>query len=87
MSMCCEANMSKKPVYIYEFAGALRESDKKLHQQLYARNLAKPFSEFLEKGIAHWDYEPLDTAGEIAKEALKRWRERGRQVGSGQHTK
>lgn len=81
-SMCCDANTSKKPVYIYDFDGALRESDKDLHQQLYARNLAKPFSEFLEHGIVPWKYEPLDTAGDIAKEALKLWREQQKKQSS-----
>lgn len=73
-SMCSEANMSRKPVYIYAPDGT-REIDAKLHQQLYARNLAKPFYEFLEKGIVHWEYEPLDTADDIAREALKRFQE------------
>ena len=92
MSMCCEANQAftrnqneeiiRTPVYIYDFDGKLRESDKALHEQLYNHKLkdgtpnpvAKPFSEFLEKGIEKWEYEPLDTAGDIAREALTRWR-------------
>ena len=72
--MCCEANMSHKPVYIYTPEGT-RGMDADLHHQLYDRNVAKPFSEFLEHGIVHWEYEPLDTAGDIAKEALKRFQE------------
>lgn len=82
-SMCSEANMSKKPVYIYAPDGT-REIDNKLHEQLYSYKLkdgvpnplAKPFSEFIAKGIEPWDYEPLDTASDIAKEALKRWQEK-----------
>lgn len=75
MSMCCEANMSRKPVYIYAPEGT-RKDDARLHQQLYDRNLAKPFADFIEKGIEPWKYEPLDTAGDIAKEALKQWQDR-----------
>ena len=74
-SMCNEVNASCKPVYVYDFGEKLMENYRKYHTTLYDRNVAKPFSKFLEKGIVPWDYEPLDTAGDIAKEALKRWRE------------
>jgi hypothetical protein len=79
-SMCSDANKSKKPVYIYDFNSEVSEYDMEFHQQLYARNVAQPFSEFMEHGIVPWEYEPLDTAGEIAREALKRWRAKQQQT-------
>lgn len=75
-SMCNEVNTSRKPVYIYDFGEKLIENYRKYHATLYDRGVTKPFSEFMEKDIEHWDYEPLDTTGEIAKETLKRLRER-----------
>ncbi|MDX1974382.1 MAG: ELM1/GtrOC1 family putative glycosyltransferase [Rickettsiales bacterium] len=74
MSMCCEANMSEKPVYIYGFEEN-RVGIRKLHERLYSHNLAKPFQALLDHGIEHWDYTPLDTAGFVAEEAIRRWRE------------
>lgn len=73
MSMCCEANISRKPVYICSF-DTLRKGFSILHKQLYEHDLAKPFQTFLDEGIVPWEYEPLDTAGFIAQEAISRWK-------------
>ncbi|MFZ4540962.1 MAG: ELM1/GtrOC1 family putative glycosyltransferase [Rickettsiales bacterium] len=71
MSMCCEANASKKPVYIYSFDG-VRAGLRNLHTQLYRHHLAKPFKELIEKGVEPWAYTPLDAAGFVAEEAITR---------------
>jgi mitochondrial fission protein ELM1 len=78
MTMCCEANASKKPVYIYAPEGGTRRGDSRLHTQLYERNVAKPFKSLAEDGLVPWTYTTLDTAGIIASRALARWQDRNK---------
>lgn len=68
MSMCSEASATGKPTYIYAPDDRTRAGDKALHENLYKINLARPFNGELEK----WDFEPLDTPGQIAEEIKKR---------------
>jgi len=72
-SMCCEANMSRQPVYIYK-PEELKHYEKE-RQKLYELGVAKPFLEFEEKGIEKWNYEPLDIAGEMAKKVREMLKE------------
>jgi mitochondrial fission protein ELM1/D-arabinose 5-phosphate isomerase GutQ len=76
VSMCCEASTSRKPVYVYSFDGA-RRGLKTFHKQLYDHELAKPFEDLIRNGVVPWEYEPLDTAGFVANEALLRWKSVG----------
>ena len=80
MSMCCEVNVSDKPIYIYE-SDNMRGIDTKLHNELYDKSLAKPFSNFVDKGVEKWQYKPLDTTKDIAEETLKRWRNKASNKG------
>jgi uncharacterized protein len=75
MSMCCEANMSRKPVYIYSPKGEngatrFRAGHVNLHKQLYKCGVARPFEDLVANGIEQMDYEPLNTAQEIAQAAM-----------------
>lgn len=71
LSMCAEACVSGKPVYIYAPAKIIPEKHKKLHAALYARNMARP----LEDANQH-DWSPtmgLDEAGTVAREIRARF--------------
>jgi len=78
MSMCCEANISRQPVYIYK-PEELKHYEKE-RQKLYELGVAKPFLEFEEKGIEKWEYEPLDIAGDIAKKVREILKEKAHQT-------
>ena len=83
MTMCCEANVSRKPVFIYSPENKdgemhFRKGHVKLHAALYQAKVARPFSDLLTYGIDPWDYTPLQTNHDIAAEAMKRLKERDR---------
>lgn len=67
VSMCTEACAAGKPVYIYAPAGMVAPKHARLHEQLYARGLAKPLPETFDAGFAPWHQEALKPAGEIAR--------------------
>lgn len=69
MSMCCEAASSGKPTYIYAPEDRTRQADKKLHKQLYEDDLARPFTEDVEK----WEHRPFDATKDIAQEITERF--------------
>lgn len=71
LSMCAEACVSGKPVYIYAPEKIIPEKHKKLHAALYARNMARP----LEDANQH-TWSPamgLDEAITVAREIRTRF--------------
>ncbi len=71
MSMCTEACVTGKPVYIYANPDILPAKHKLLHEELYKRNLARPLN-----SSARLEWQPttaLDDAGLVAAEIRKRW--------------
>jgi len=78
-SMPLESQISpSKSIYIYAPKNLDLSDDgrdQSLHDLLYKLKYARPFKDFMEKGIEPAEYtQPLDTAGEIAKKALEMWR-------------
>lgn len=71
LSMCAEACVSGKPVYIYAPDKIIPEKHKKLHAPLYARNMARP----LEDANQHaWSPTTgLDEAATVAREIRTRF--------------
>ncbi len=71
LSMCAEACVTGKPVYIYAPAKIIPQKHKKLHAALYARNMARP----LEDANQHaWSPTTgLDEAGMVAREIRTRF--------------
>lgn len=59
MSMCGEAVATGKPVYIYTPKGQLADVHERYIQHLFDKGLAKPFEHLEQKGLEHWDYEPV----------------------------
>lgn len=70
LSMCSEASATGKPVYIYAPPGMVSKKHARLHQQLYAANLARP----LESDLGHWAYKPLTVAKDVAKRIEALWK-------------
>lgn len=71
LSMCAEACVSGRPVYIYAPEHLIPEKHKKLHRALYARDMARPL-----EPSASLDWHPtapLDEAGLVAHEIRKRF--------------
>ncbi len=62
VSMCSEACATPAPVYIYASEDHTAEKHKILHQELYARGLARPFTGVYED----WTHTPLNETGEVA---------------------
>lgn len=74
LSMCAEACVSGKPVYIYAPEKIIPEKHKKLHKALYERNMARP----LEQAGQSEGWVPnagLDEAAGIAAEIRRRFPE------------
>lgn len=71
LSMCAEACVTGKPVYVFAPDNIIPAKHKKLHQALYSRQMAKPLSE------AHsspWvPTTGLDEAGMVAREIRNRF--------------
>jgi uncharacterized protein len=64
LSMCAEACVSGKPVYIFAPPHAVSKKHQRLHQSLYERELARPFRDQM-----RLDWQPsshLDDAGQVA---------------------
>ena len=73
LSMCAEACVSGKPVFIYASDNVAPEKHKRLHEALYARDLARPLN-----GRAMLGWKPaalLDDAKRIAAEIRTRFPE------------
>lgn len=71
LSMCAEACVSGKPVFVYAPENLVPEKHKKLHQALYVRGLARPLDANASLG---WKpTAPLDEAGAVAAEIRKRF--------------
>lgn len=71
LSMCAEACVSGKPVYIFSNPAMLPSKHRRLHAELFERGMARP----LDAGAAFgWQpTAPLDDAGQVAAEIRKRW--------------
>lgn len=71
LSMCAEACVSGKPVYIFSNPSVVPAKHRALHDQLYGRGMARP----LEPGERlDWKPQtPLDDAGQVAAEIRRRF--------------
>lgn len=63
VSMCSEACGTASPVYIYAPDGMVAPKHARLHQDLYAQNLARPFGGRFER----WTHPALNAATEVAQ--------------------
>ena len=73
LSMCAEACVSGKPVFIYATEKTVPAKHRSLHDALYKRGLAKPLG-----GMVRMDWQPttpLDDAGAVADEIRRRFPE------------
>jgi mitochondrial fission protein ELM1 len=73
LSMCAEAAVSGKPLFIYASTKVAPEKHQVLHQELYVRGLARPLN-----GMAALDWKPtipLNDVGYVAAEIRKRFPE------------
>lgn len=71
LSMCAEACVSGKPVYIFAPEAVIPQKHKNLHAALYARGMARPLNE-----QAALDWQPasaLDEAGMVAEQIRQRF--------------
>lgn len=71
LSMCAEACVTGKPVYVFAPEKIIPAKHKKLHQALYARSMARPLAQ-----AAMADWSPamgLDEAGMVAREIRQRF--------------
>lgn len=71
VSMLSEACTTGKPVYMVSLAGQSRRMEL-FHRAVIGRGMVRPF----EGKIEHWRYAPLDDAGAIAQEIVRRYEER-----------
>ncbi len=69
VSMCSEACAGSGPVYIFAPPGFVTDKHARLHQELYARGLARPLSG---DAVELWSHAPLNAAAEIAAEIRRR---------------
>jgi mitochondrial fission protein ELM1 len=67
ISMCAEACAAGKPVYIYAPHGLASRKYRRYHDDLYAKNLARPFSSTLSDG---WQAPPFDPTAEVAARVI-----------------
>lgn len=72
LSMCAEACVTGKPVYIFAPDAIIPEKHKKLHQALYARGMAKPL-EVMGQSDGWQPQSGLDEAGLVAQEIRTRF--------------
>jgi mitochondrial fission protein ELM1 len=71
LSMCAEACVTGKPVFVYAPSGVIPQKHQNLHAALYARQMARPLD-----AQATLDWQPegaLDEAGMVANEIRKRF--------------
>lgn len=71
LSMCAEACVTGKPVYIYAPDRIIPEKHKKLHQALYSRHMAKPLEQA--HGLPWSPTMGLDEAAMVAREIRTRF--------------
>ncbi len=72
-SMCAEACATGRPVYIFAPPRWTADKHKRLHQKLYEIGCARPLDTAVEEGaIGDWSYPPLDDAGTVAREIVRR---------------
>lgn len=71
LSMCAEACVSDKPVYIYASEKILPEKHKKLHAALFGRDMARPLT--AEASLNWHPAAPLDEAAMVAREIRTRF--------------
>jgi mitochondrial fission protein ELM1 len=62
VSMCCEACATPAAVFIAATEGLTAPKHQRLHAELYARGLARPF----DGAWAEWDHPPLNAATDVA---------------------
>ncbi|MCE3006283.1 MAG: mitochondrial fission ELM1 family protein [Rickettsiales bacterium] len=71
LSMCAEACVAGKPVYIYAPPNAMAEKHKRLHESLFRNDLARRADSDM---TLHWKpVAPLDDAGRVASELKARF--------------
>lgn len=71
LSMCAEACVSGKPVYIYANPSVAPAKHRALHEELYRRDMARPLDA---NASLNWQPgAPLDDAGQVAAEIRKRF--------------
>ena len=63
VSMCSEACATPAPVYIYAPEGMVAPKHARLHAELYAQGLARPF----DGTFADWHHASLNAAGDVAR--------------------
>lgn len=68
VSMCTEACATPAPVYIFAPEKLTAGKHARLHADLYDKGYARPLGDTLEE----WTHTPLNPAGEVAAEILKR---------------
>jgi mitochondrial fission protein ELM1 len=68
MSMCSEACAGSAPVYIFAPPGLASDKHTRLHQDLFALGLARPFGEALDP----WSHPPWNPAATVAAEIRRR---------------
>jgi mitochondrial fission protein ELM1 len=71
LSMCAEACVSGKPVYIFTVPQVVPTKHKQLHEKLYARGIARPLD--LQSAIDWQPDEPLDDVGRVVAEIINRF--------------
>lgn len=71
LSMCAEACVSGKPVYIFANPSVAPAKHRALHEELYQRGMARPLDS---NASLNWHpTAPLDDAGQVAAEIRKRF--------------
>ena len=71
LSMCAEACVAGKPVYIYTAPHVVPAKHKQLHEKLYARGIARPLD--LQSAIDWKPSQALDDVGRVVEEIRKRF--------------
>jgi len=71
VNMCGEACATGRPVYVFAPTGGSAKFAR-FHSALSAAGATRPLPDTF-NSIEYWNYAPLDSAGQIAAEILKRW--------------
>jgi hypothetical protein len=71
LSMCAEACVSGKPVYVFSNPSVVPAKHRALHEQLYSRGMARPLD--ANASMSWKPTAPLDDAGQVAAEIRKRF--------------
>lgn len=71
LSMCAEACVTHKPVFIFTSPQVVPKKHQRLHQELFTRNIARPLDA---SASLHWQpASPLDDVSRVAAEIHKRF--------------